>query len=128
MQLYRSTMVALLLSAMWAPDALAQVQQAPSAAAVHASSAPAPAHGLSARTLGATEAVMDYCAANDPAGVDKVRARLKLLVQGTSKQALVQLRQSDEYQGAHSAEAAFVGKVDPHNAHRICADAAAQGR
>jgi len=128
MQFYRCAIAALLLGTLWTPGASSQFQPASDIATVLAAADRPAARGPAPRTLGATEAVLDYCVANDPTGADKVRARLKQLVQGTSKQALAQMRQSGEYQSAHSAEAAFVGKVDPHNAHRICADAAAQGR
>jgi len=118
----------LLLGALCLPGAGAAVQQAPAATSVAQSDAALVAHTLDARALGVTEAVLDYCATNDPVGAAKVRARLKRLTQGTSLQAQAQARGSREYRSAHDAEVDFVGKVDPHNAHRICSKAAAPNR
>jgi len=86
------------------------------------------APAIDARALGATEAVFDYCSTNDPPGAAKVRARIERLMLGASKEALAQARGSGEYRSAHEAELGFVAKVDPHNAHRICSQAAAPER
>jgi len=120
--------VLLVTGAVWAPVAGAAMQSAAATASVPAGAELPFASALDARVLGVTEAVFDFCATNDPVGAAKVRARLKRLVQGASDQALAQVRQSDEYRSARDAELDFVGKVDPHNAHRICVKAAAPGR
>ena len=88
----------------------------------------APDYALDARALGVMEAVFDFCTSHDAESAPKVRAHLKQLVQGASDQALAQVRQSGAYRSARDAELDFVGKVDPHNAHRICLKAAAPGR
>ena len=86
------------------------------------------AHPLDARALGIAEALLDYCAQNDPTAAAQVRARLKQLVQGASKEALALARRSPEYRSAHDSEVAFVGKVDSRNAHRLCAQSAARSK
>jgi hypothetical protein len=75
---------------------------------------------VNARALGMGEALLDYCAQNDPKDAGKVRARLKRLAQGASSEALAAARQSADYRSAHEAEADFLSKVDPHNASRVC--------
>ena len=90
------------------------------ATAVQPSAAAPVSNSVDARTLGIAEAVLDYCAKNDPTGGAKVRARLKQLVQGASKEALAKARKSAEYRSAHDSEVDFLSKVDPHNAHRLC--------
>ena len=70
--------------------------------------------------LGMTEAVFDYCAKADPKGAAKVRARLKRLVQGASRETLAKVRKSDEYRKARSSVEDFVAKVDERNASRVC--------
>lgn len=86
----------------------------------------APRLFLDAHALGTQEAVLEYCAANDPEGAARIRSGWKRLVQGASKEALADVRASAEYRGAHDAEADFIGKSDPHNAHRLCRVAAAR--
>jgi hypothetical protein len=95
-------------------------QDKPSATAVEASS-PAPvSRSVDARVLGMGEALLDFCTQNDPEGAAKVRARLKQLTQGANKQALAEARKSGEYRSAHDSEVDFIGKIDPHNAHKLC--------
>ena len=81
-----------------------------------------------ARALGATEALLDYCAKSDPTGAAKVHNRWKRLTQGASKAALADARKSGEYQSAHDSEVDFIGKIEPRNAHRLCSDTAAAGK
>ena len=115
----------LLLGSLWAQGAEVAVAQDKTGAAPAQASAAAPvSQSLSARALGIEEALLDYCATNDPAGAARVRARLKQLVQGASKQALAEARSSAEYRSAHDAEADFISKIDPHNAHKLCSEAA----
>ena len=78
--------------------------------------------------LGMTEAVLDYCAKADPKGAAKVRARLKQLVQGASKETLAKVRKSDEYRNARSSMGDFVAKVDERNASRVCSGPLAAGK
>ncbi len=83
---------------------------------------------LDARALGVTEAVLDYCAKNDPMGADKVLARLKRLTQGSSPEALGRARNSPEYQAARQSELDFIGRVDPHNATKLCSEPVARSK
>jgi hypothetical protein len=116
----------LLLGALLAQGAGAGVAPDKAGAAAAQSSAAAPvSNSVDARQLGMAEAVLDYCAQNDPTGGAKVRARLKQLVQGASKEALAKARQSGEYHSARDSEVDFIGKIDPHNAHRLCSEKAA---
>jgi hypothetical protein len=101
----------LLLGSGWAQGA---------GAAVPPSAASSTSHSVDARALGMTEAMLDYCAKNDPSGGAKVKARLKQLVQGAGKEALAQARKSTEYHSAHDSEVGFIDKIDPRNAPRLC--------
>jgi len=78
--------------------------------------------------LGMTEAVFDYCAKADPKGAAKVRARLKGLVQGASRETLAKVRKSDEYRKARSSVDDFLAKVDERNASRVCSGPLAAGK
>lgn len=122
----------LLLGLLWAQGAATGAQQDPSGATTATAAQPAAvapaAAPLNARTLGVGEALLDYCAQNDPAGAAKVRAQLQRLVQGISKEALAEARKSAEYLTARDAERNFVSEVDPHNAHRVCSGWAAPGK
>jgi len=80
------------------------------------------------RALGATEALLDYCAKSDPTDAAKVHNRWKRLTQGASKEALADARKSSQYQSARDAEADFIGKIEPRNAHRLCSGAAAASK
>ena len=108
----------LLLGALWAQGVEVGVAQDKGGAQPPAA-APV-SRPVDARTLGMAEALLDYCAKNDPAGAAKVRARLKQVTQGASRQALAAARMSREYRTAHDSEAAFVAKVDARNAERLC--------
>jgi hypothetical protein len=118
----------LLVGSLWAQGAGAAAQ--PSAAtAIAPPPADAPtSHSLDARALGMTEAVLEYCAKNDPSGGAKVQARLKRLVQGAGKEALAQARKSTEYHSAHDSEVDFIGKIDPRNAPRLCSGSVTRKR
>lgn len=120
----------LLLGSLWASGAGIAVAQGPKAVAqpVQPSASATVSHSLDARSLGMAEALLDYCAKNDPTGAANVRARLKQLVDGASKQALAEARRSPEYRSAHDSEAGFVGKVEPRNAHRLCAQSSARSK
>ena len=78
--------------------------------------------------LGMTEAVFDYCAKADPKGAAKLRARLKRLVQGASRETLAKVRKSDEYRKARSSVDDFLAKVDERNASRVCSGPLAAGK
>jgi hypothetical protein len=119
----------LLLGSLWAQGAeVAVAQDKPGATPPQPLAAAPVSQLLNARALGIEEALLDYCAQNDPAGAAKVRARLKQVVQGASQQALAEARSSAEYRRAHDSEVDFISKIDPHNAHRLCSDAAAPGK
>jgi hypothetical protein len=119
----------LLLGSLWAQGAGAGVApDKAGATAVQASAGGPVSKSVDARTLGMAEAVLDYCAKNDPTGGAKVRARLKQLVQGASQEALAKTRKSREYQSAHDSEVDFLSKVDARNAHRVCAETAIRTR
>jgi hypothetical protein len=121
----------LLLGSSWVQGAPADEGQEKSKVTHVQPSAAAPVSmSVNARALGMGEALVDYCAQNDPKGAVKVRARLKQLVQGASREALAAARKSAEYRGAHDSEAGFLSKVDPHNAYRVCSapDGSKQGK
>lgn len=78
--------------------------------------APAP----DARQLGVTESLLTYCSKVDPPTAGAYRARIKQLVQGTSEETLVKVRNSDEYQKARTSLDNFVSNVNERNAKRMC--------
>ena len=109
----KRTVLIVLLALGWSGVALAD-QSKPQAPDPHA--------------LGMTEAVFDYCAKADPKGAAKVRARLKGLVQGASRETLAKVRKSDEYRKARSSVDDFLAKVDERNASRVCSGPLAAGK
>jgi hypothetical protein len=118
----------LLLGSLWAPGAEAVSPDKAGATPVKSSAAAPIAGSLNARTLGIADALLDYCAQNDPTGAAKVRARLKQLAQGASKEALAEARRSAEYRSARDSETDFLSKIAPHNAPRVCSVGAARSK
>jgi len=80
--------------------------------------APAP----SARLLGVTESILNYCAPHDPSAAARLRQKIKQLVQGASAQQLAEVRQSDDYRKAYDSVVDFAAKIDEHNVKRFCAE------
>ena len=80
------------------------------------------------RALGTTEAILNYCAKEDPADADKYRAQEKLLTGSASQEQLDKLRNSDEYRQAYDSVTDFTDKVDKHNAKRVCSESLKQGK
>ena len=74
-----------------------------------------------AQKLGIHEGLLKFCGPIDPAAAEKLREEIRQLVQGTSEQQLAALRGTDEYRKARGSVAAFVGKLEEHNARRMCA-------
>jgi hypothetical protein len=72
------------------------------------------------QALGIAEAMLDYCAKAYPESAVKFQFQIKRLTGGVSAEALAKVRNSEPYRRAHDAESDFVGKVDPHNAKRVC--------
>jgi hypothetical protein len=80
--------------------------------------APAP----SARLLGVTESVLNYCAPRDPTAAARLRQKIKQLVEGASEQQLAEVRKSDDYRKAFESVVDFAAKIDEHNVKRFCAE------
>jgi hypothetical protein len=78
--------------------------------------------------LGITEGILTYCTKVDPPSADKYRERIKLLVQGSSDATLARVRNSDAYLKARGSMDDFIGKVDEHNAKRVCVNGLAAHR
>jgi hypothetical protein len=81
-----------------------------------------------AHVLGVAESTLNYCASLDPAASARMRTIIEQLVQGVSQQQLSEVRESDEYRKAYDSVTDFVGKVDEHNAKRICSESVADSR
>jgi hypothetical protein len=81
-----------------------------------------------ARVLGITEAMLDFCAKAYPSSAVKFQYQITRLTQGASAETLAKVRSSEEYRRAHDAEDDFVGKVDPHNAKRVCSKPLVPGK
>jgi hypothetical protein len=78
----------------------------------------------SAHALGVAESVINYCGPIEPAATDRLRQKVKQLVQGASEQQLAEVRKSDEYRKAYDSVVDFVGKIDQHNAKQFCSQSA----
>ncbi|HSS24425.1 MAG TPA: hypothetical protein VLL82_08480, partial [Mycobacterium sp.] len=76
----------------------------------------------SARLLGVTESVLNYCGSRDPTAAARLRQRIKELEQGASEQELAEVRNSDEYRKAYDSVVDFAAKIDEHNVRRFCAE------
>jgi hypothetical protein len=81
-----------------------------------------------AHVLGVAESALNYCGPLDPAAAARMRTIIEQLLQGVSQQQLSEVRESDEYRKAYDSVTDFVGKVDEHNAKRICAESVADSR
>jgi hypothetical protein len=86
------------------------------------------AHGdeaatASAKALGMMEGVLHFCAAVDASAAAKLRDKITQLTLGLTEEQVAQLRQSPNYQAAYASIEEFVGKVDEHNAKKVCLEA-----
>jgi len=81
-----------------------------------------------AHVLGVAESALNYCGPVDPAAAVRMRTIIEQLIQGVSQQQLSEVRESDEYRKAYDSVTDLVGKVDEHNAKRICAESVADSR
>ena len=79
---------------------------------------------IDGRMLGATEAIMNYCAKVDPTSGDRYRQQIKLMVQGTSDAALAKVRDSEEYKQGHDSIEDMLSKTDEHHAKQTCSESA----
>ena len=94
---------------------------APAAPAVAAK-----AHSLNAHDLGIAEARLRFCGRVDPAAEPKLKEKVKLLMQGESRETLDRIRRSEEYRKAHGSVDAFAAKIDEHNYKRFCSESPAE--
>ncbi len=81
-----------------------------------------------AKSLAIIDRVLEYCGPIDPAVAEGLREKIKRLTKGLSEQQVTQLRQTPEYQAAYSSMGEFVGKVDEHNARKLCTESVSQGK
>ena len=75
-----------------------------------------------ARVLGVAESALNYCGPLEPVAAERLRHRIRQLVQGASEQQLAEVRNNDEYRKAYDSVVDFVAKIDPHNAKRFFAE------
>lgn len=75
---------------------------------------------MDAQALGITESILAYCGPLDPEAATKIRERIKELARGASEEQLAAVRSGEEYRRAYDSMVEFVGKVDEHNAKRVC--------
>jgi hypothetical protein len=83
------------------------------------------AQGSQARSLAIVERLLQYCADSDAATAAKLRDKATELTKTLSKQQVVDLRQTTEYQSAYVSMDGFINKVDEHNTKRLCSESAA---
>lgn len=79
-----------------------------------------------AKSLAIMDRVLEYCGPIDPSAAAKLRDKIKGLTKGLTEQQVADLRATPEYQAASSSIAEFVGKVDEHNAKKICSESVSQ--
>lgn len=75
-----------------------------------------------ARLLGVTESILNYCGPREPSAAARLRQKIKQLVEGASEQQLAEVRQSDDYRKAYESVVDFAAKIDEHNVKRFCAE------
>jgi len=78
--------------------------------------------------LGATEAILNYCAKIDPKAADRYQQQIKLLVKGASEEVLAQVRSSEDYKQGREAAEDSLTKVDENDAKQACAASAAPAK
>jgi hypothetical protein len=83
---------------------------------------------VDAQALGITDSILAYCGRLDAAAATKIRARITELEHGASEQQLAAIRNSAQYRQAYDSMVEFVGKVDEHNAQRVCTASAAKSK
>ena len=79
-----------------------------------------------ARLLGVNEAMLNFCASQEPAVRERLRQKVSKLLEGTSAEQLTELRNSHEYRKAYESLSEFAGKIDAHNVARFCAENATE--
>jgi hypothetical protein len=79
-----------------------------------------------ARLLGVDEGMLNFCASQDPGAGERLRQKIRRLLEGTSPEQLTELRNSEEYRRAYESVSEFAGKIDSHNVARFCAENATE--
>lgn len=80
------------------------------------------------RVLGATEAVLDYCAKIDPSSADQYRQQLKLMLHGATDEVLAKARDTDDYKQARATAEDSLSKLDEKDAKETCSQSAAPAK
>jgi tetrahydromethanopterin S-methyltransferase subunit A len=80
---------------------------------------------IDGRALGATEAILNYCAKIDPKAAERYQQQIKLLVQGVPEAVLVEVRSSEDYKQARESAEDSLTKVGEHDAKQACASSVA---
>jgi hypothetical protein len=75
---------------------------------------------INARQLGIADAILEYCKKAYPSMNDKWEYEVKRLTRGASTETLQEVRSSDPYRQARTAEANFVAQIEPVNAKHVC--------
>jgi hypothetical protein len=84
------------------------------------------ATSVQAKSLAVVDRVLQYCSSVDPGVASKLRQKIKDLTKGLTDQQVADLRQTEEYQAAYASIEEFVGKVDEHNAKKVCSESLSQ--
>jgi hypothetical protein len=80
------------------------------------------------KALALADGMLSYCAKAVPSTAATYQKQVKRLTQGAGNQSLAQVRASVEYHRARESIDEFVGKVDEHNASRVCHETVAQNK
>ena len=80
------------------------------------------------RVLGATEAVIDYCAKLNPSAADQYQQQLKLMLHGASDEVLAKARTTEDYKEARAAAEDSLSKLEEKDAKETCAQSAAPAK
>jgi hypothetical protein len=80
------------------------------------------------KALALADGRLSYCTKAVPSTAATYQDEVKRLTEGASKQLLAQVRASGEYRKARESIDDFVGRVDEHNAGRVCHQTVARNK
>jgi hypothetical protein len=73
------------------------------------------------KVLGATEAILSFCAKVDPSGAANYLEQSRQMTHGASDEALAKARKSEEYRQARDSAEESLAKIDEQEAVKACA-------
>ena len=83
---------------------------------------------VDAAALARAESLVVYCQKAAPTTVDEHRSEVRALLKNANPADVAQVRRGDEYRKTRTSVNSFLAKVDPHNAHVVCAKPTVAGK